>query len=284
MSLITPPRGGLDRRRPRPASTSWPITGPSGARPRPWPSRSSPRTSSSSRCPTPARSSGTSPTRPGSSRPSSSSAALPDYRPRYPQYNFLFNSYYNAIGERIARDRAGPALPADDRRGLALPRRRSTPGWRTGSGRPTTTASRRLAPIVDPRPAPRAAAPGIDPHRPQARLRQQPAPPGLSRARRPTSRARSTPLGWIAYPGRRPARSATREPGSPSTTRRPGIPSIVEAFELAEPAGHERRVPRLHRRRRLRPARVLALRRLGRPEGPRLVGPALLGAGRRSAG
>jgi ergothioneine biosynthesis protein EgtB len=35
------------------------------------------------------------------------SAALPGYRPRFPQYNFLFNSYYNAIGERIARDRRG---------------------------------------------------------------------------------------------------------------------------------------------------------------------------------
>ena len=35
------------------------------------------------------------------------SAALPGYRPRFPQYNFLFNSYYNTIGERIARDRRG---------------------------------------------------------------------------------------------------------------------------------------------------------------------------------
>ncbi len=35
------------------------------------------------------------------------SAAVPDYRARYPQYNFLFNSYYNAVGERIPRDRRG---------------------------------------------------------------------------------------------------------------------------------------------------------------------------------
>ncbi len=34
-------------------------------------------------------------------------AASPGYRPRFPQYNYLFNSYYNAVGERIARDKRG---------------------------------------------------------------------------------------------------------------------------------------------------------------------------------
>jgi len=34
-------------------------------------------------------------------------SALPSYRPRYPQYNYLFNSYYNAVGERISRDKRG---------------------------------------------------------------------------------------------------------------------------------------------------------------------------------
>jgi ergothioneine biosynthesis protein EgtB len=32
---------------------------------------------------------------------------IPDYQPRFPQYNYLFNSYYNTIGERIARDKRG---------------------------------------------------------------------------------------------------------------------------------------------------------------------------------
>jgi ergothioneine biosynthesis protein EgtB len=34
-------------------------------------------------------------------------AAIPSYRPRQPEYDYLFNSYYNSIGDRIARDRRG---------------------------------------------------------------------------------------------------------------------------------------------------------------------------------
>jgi ergothioneine biosynthesis protein EgtB len=32
---------------------------------------------------------------------------LPDYRPFHPRFGFLFNSYYNAVGERLARDNRG---------------------------------------------------------------------------------------------------------------------------------------------------------------------------------
>jgi ergothioneine biosynthesis protein EgtB len=34
-------------------------------------------------------------------------AFLPDYRPFHPQFRFLFNSYYNAVGERLPRAKRG---------------------------------------------------------------------------------------------------------------------------------------------------------------------------------
>ena len=65
-------------------------------------------------------------------------------RPSTRDIAFLFNSYYNAVGERIARDRARPALAADGGRGLPLPRGRSIGGWPTswtGSTSPRSTGS-----------------------------------------------------------------------------------------------------------------------------------------------
>ena len=110
MSLITTPVAPGSRRfrrstTGRPASST--DTGPSGARRSGWASPWSPRTLTSSRCPTPARSSGTFAHTSWFFETFVLSAALPDYQTQFPQYNFLFNSYYNTIGERIARDRRG---------------------------------------------------------------------------------------------------------------------------------------------------------------------------------
>ena len=74
------------------------------------------------------------------------SAALPDYRPRYPQYNFLFNSYYNAIGERIARESPRNALSAHD---LAEVRRYRSEIDSTGCGLDLPDRSGRLLDLSD---------------------------------------------------------------------------------------------------------------------------------------
>ncbi len=65
------------------------------------------RTRRSSRCPTSARPSGTAPTPPGSSRPSCSRGAQPDYEPFDPAFGYLFNSYYETVGDRHPRAERG---------------------------------------------------------------------------------------------------------------------------------------------------------------------------------
>ena len=77
---------------------------PDGA---PWPRPSRPRTSSSSRCPTPARRSGTAPTRPGSSRVRARCRRHERSVWDRPEYRFLFNSYYDAVGARHPRPDRG---------------------------------------------------------------------------------------------------------------------------------------------------------------------------------
>ena len=55
-----------------------------------------------------------------------------------------------------------------------------------------------------------------------------------------------------------------------------GAPRVAERLRAGRPAGHRRRVARLHGRRRLRPAAVLAVGRLGGGAVRRLAGAALL--------
>ena len=79
------------------------------------------------------------------------------------------------------------------------------------------------------------------------------------------------------------AGSATPATASPTTTRGPGT-AVRRGLPDRLAAVDQRRVPRLHRRRRLRPPRPLALRRLGGRPAARLAGPALLGARGTTAG
>ena len=212
-------------------------------------------------------------------------SANPGLGPVDPRYPFLFNSYYNAVGERIARDRRGllsrPTVAevfhyraAIDRAHGRLPRT-----GRRARARPGPEH-------VHPRAASRAAAPGADPHRHQARPGRQSAPSRLSRADG-TSRdepARSRPPGWCSFPGGRPLdRPCGRRP-SRSTTRRPRHQRVRGRLRARRPAGHEPGVPRVHRRRRLRPARALALRRLVRAPPERLDRAPLLGSRPAAAG
>ena len=96
---------------------------------------------------------------------------------------------------RGTRGRARPDLPAD-RRPRSAP---TAPRRRTRSARSSTrrhaTRWRRVGPLVELGPAPRAAAPGAAAHGHQARAVPQPAAPGLRAERdaRAAGRARSEP-------------------------------------------------------------------------------------------
>ncbi len=145
-------------------------------------------------------------------------------------------------------------------------------------------AAARLADLDRARPAPRAAAPGADPDRPQARAVAQPAAARLPAARAARRRAAPAPMRWIAAARRRAPRSATPATASRSTTSGRAIACSLGDFEIAERLGDQRRVPGVHRRRRLPAPRAVAVGGLGPCAARGLAGAALLAASATAAG
>ena len=233
--------------------------------PRRSPRRFRPRTRPSSRCPTSARRSGTWRTRPGSSRRSCSRAARPGYA--------TFDPRSATCSTRTTR--------------------RSAPGIRAPSAGccrgPASTRSRRYRGHVD------AAMLARD-RRPAAGARSTSSSSGCTtssstrsccsrtsstssrrtRSDRPTERMRAArrasttgPSQWIEHDGGLVEIGHDRAPGSRSTTRRRATASSSSRYALADRPVTVRRLARVHRRRRLRAARALAVRRLGRRAGAR---------------
>ena len=242
-----------------------------------WPPPCPTRTARSSPCPTRARSNGISRTPAGSSRPSLLDAALPGYRPFDPAFRMLFNSYYNAVGDKHPRPAAGSAFRGRRAHDIVAYRAHVDEAMQRLLAR-HDGGNAELAALVElglqheqqhqeliltdvlhmlscnPLASPRTSRSPV-----------ATAAPRATRPRRPGSSSRAD---W--------PRSDTTAPVSRSTTkcratRVSGRPSRWPSRPVTQ-----RRIPGIHRRRRLPAARAVALRRLGLASTPAELGRAAL--------
>ena len=209
------------------------------------------------------------------------------YTPQFPQYRILFNSYYNAVGDKHPRPQRGlltrPTLAEvmDYRRqvdeAMVAAIGDGAIGG-TGFSRPSRA-----------RPEPRAAAPGADPHR-----RQAPAVLQSGRTRLLVTRAGAREDGARAgrFGERRRASDDAACRSGPSMAASstvghegdgfcfdnelPAHQVLLQPFELARSVGDLRRIPGLRARRRLSASGVLVVARLGSRPGGGLDPAALL--------
>ena len=199
----------------------------------------------------------------GSSRRSCSSRASPGYAPFDPAFRVLFNSYYDGVGDAASARRARPAVAAD----LAEVR-----AYRAHVDR----AMRELLARAARRRRSRASIELGLHHEQQHQeliltdvkhlLARNPLRPRTTAALAADAGAAAAAGAGIAFDG------GLREIGHDGRrlrVRQRGAapPRVRRAVRARVAAGHERRVRRVHRRRRLPPARALAVGRLGRGAG-----------------
>ena len=238
------------------------------------------KTRSCSRCRTRARPNGIARTPRGSSSSSCSSPHLAGYRVFDERFAFLFNSYYVAAGPRHARPRRGLITRPDCARVAAYRAHVDAAVERLIATVADARAARRSLRILEIGLQSRAAASGTAADRHPARVRAEPDRARLRRrlagaaiASRRQTRLRRLPAGihTIGFDG----------DGYCFDNEGPAHQVFIAAGAHRAQSRHQCAVARVHRRRRLRDAVALALRRLGDGRGRRLEGAGLLARDRR---
>ena len=185
------------------------------AAPRRSPRRCPPEDCACSRCPTRAPSSGTSRTRPGSSRRSCSSRVARGYRAVRLRVPRAVQLVLQRRRRRSTRGRARPAVAARRSPRCSRTARTSTARWRDLLARAVDAAIARRS---SSSACTRAAAPGADPHRPQARARRAIRSARVPRALAAQRAVRPQPLDVDRASRAACTRSATTATASRSTT------------------------------------------------------------------
>lgn len=170
----------------------------------------------------------------------------PGYRVYDSGFDYLFNSYYEAVGLHLQAQRGLISRP-----GVGEAPRPTARSSTTRGGAARRRCVRRGCRPGRAGPPPRAAAPGAAAHGHQARAVVQPDPRGLPtsgvaterrRSRDAPVRGSSSTAGWSRSD--MTTRGSVRQRGPPAS-------SVARAVPFGRPTRHVRRVARVHGRRRL---------------------------------